>query len=196
MTLCALWLLGLGLFASDHALLHIDEDDGLFVALPKAELRQDKVRQQLESGLTTTLLIQIDARSISGSRTKIRGAARLDIRYEPWDEVFLVTCFHHDGRIEKLTAIDYDALLSWLNENPPKVAILLPRNTRWSVEVSVNVLPFSQREADRTQRWFAKTLSNPGNERSDPNRMLDLLAASAIKRKPLVRFFWKEVFRP
>lgn len=184
------------LVAAEESVLHVAENEHLFVSLPHETMNAEKVRQQLESGLTTTLLIQVEARPGVGGGAKIRGGARLDIRYEPWDEVFLVTCYHHDGRQEKLTAIDYNALLDWLHENPPKVAVLLPKNSRWVVEVSVSVLPFSQREADRTQRWFAKTLSNVGKERSDPNKVLDLLAASAIKRKPLVRFFWKEVFRP
>ncbi len=163
----------------------------LTLALSKEFLEQSKVRAQLDSGLTTTLAVTLDARS-QGER--FLGSCRVDIRFEPWDRIYFVTLWNVFGSIQKIQLDSYEALIAWFSSYPLSLA-RLEGKVVWDLQTTIDILPFSQLEAERTQRWFHEHLGNPSSERNDPNKVLDLLVTSSIRRKPLIRFTYKNGFR-
>lgn len=163
----------------------------LTLALSKDFLDQDKVRSQLDSGLTTTLAITLEARS---STARFLGSCRIDIRFEPWDRVYFVTLWNVFGSIQKLQIDSYEALVAWFASYPLPLA-KIGNKAVWELQTTIDILPFSQHEAERTQRWFHEHLGNQSSERNDPNKVLDLLVTSSIRRKPLIRYSYKSEFR-
>ncbi len=163
----------------------------LNLALSKDFLDQEKVRSQLDSGLTTTLAITLEARS---SADRFLGSCRIDIRFEPWDRVYFVTLWNVFGSIQKIQIASFDALVAWFASYPLPLA-RVDSKAVWQIETTIDILPFSQIEAERTQRWFHEHLGNQSSERNDPNKVLDLLVTSSIRRKSLIRYSYKSEFR-
>ena len=164
--------------------------DRLSLSIPSTCLNHAKVKKQLYSGLTATLAVELKARSTTGDT--FSGLTRVDVRFEPWDEVFYLTHWLTDGSQTKLTLANFEALLQWFSNFNLTVISLKGLDTQqWQLETTLMVLPFSQSEREATKRWFAKTLSNQTDDKRDPNKVLDILVATSIKRKMVVSFFWK-----
>jgi len=66
------------------------------LVLPASLLSDRDVQRQLASGLTTTFVLV--ARQREGNA---RGAARMEIRFDPWDEVWLVRRMGIDGKEDR-----------------------------------------------------------------------------------------------
>lgn len=171
-------------------------------------LARPEVKPHLTTGLTTSFVLRAEA--ADGRGGKARGGARVDVRYELWDEVFLVSAMGIDGRVRRETLPSFERLLAWWRglELPALPAARLDPVGPWQVEVAVSVLPFSQSEQREAQRWFsesvgaaqgsnAEELSAAAKERGEGFAgVLDLLVATSIKRRSLVRYDWTLTFRP
>lgn len=179
---------------------------GLPPILPQAELDEP-----LESGLTTGFLFEVSARDGRGTRTS--GGALVEIRYELWDEVYLVTVTDALGRREKLEVQPRSKLLDWWRSarievgNWPELAAA----DSWQVRVELSVVPFSSAEQRETQRWVSRSLDAarrdvkgseaateataepPGLAISD---VLNLLLATSIQRSSLTSFDWRLTVPP
>jgi hypothetical protein len=173
------------------------ENGTLSISLPVAVLEDEEVQSQIRSGLTTTFRIEIN-----GGATNL--VVRVDVRYELWDELFLIDVAGLDGTVFHLQLADESALAEWWSRGFLKIAAFSagrapPENLR----VTLDILPFSASEQSSAQRWFVDSSrvaapaddggGQPISDRPaarDPG-LLDLLMATSIKRKPLLRYRWR-----
>jgi hypothetical protein len=155
-----------------------------------------EVRPHLTTGLTTSFALGVAVADASGH--KAQGAARIDIRYEPWDEVFHVRGAATGGWRTQETLPSFERLLAWWQGLKLPVAGLatLRPGERWRIEVRLDVVPFSLAEQRETQRWFSDSLDKAGGAAkggapaAPSNAVLDLLIATSIKRQSLVGYDW------
>ncbi len=169
-------------------------------ALPIAIIEDEVVHGQLTSGLTTSLMVR--AKTVGRPLARIEGGARIDIRFEPWDEIFEVSMAGIDGRGERMTFDSMDALEAWWRtlRLPILTEPSLATASVGRVRVDLDVVPFSEQEQRDTQRWFTDVLDEAGAAReigSSTGRGNDalrqvfhLLMATSIRRRPLVSFGW------
>jgi len=180
------------------------------VALPEVLSRRE-VRPHLGSGLTTSFIVEIEVRDALGQ--EVRGVGRIDVRYELWDEVYLVRVVGAGG-IRKLPPVrSFEELQGvWQRLRVPvaMAASLDRRGGPWKVEVALSVVPFSQSEQRDAQRWFNDSIAvrpppsvaPPGVRprdsaiRGDTNGVLDLFLGNSIQRRSLVHYDWTVEFRP
>jgi hypothetical protein len=179
-------------------------DGRLTVGLPGELLQDPALVRQLESGLTTSLLVRLTARD--PARRKATAVAHVDVRFELWDEVFLLHAFGGDGRAitpapKRLAG--RDALASALPALglPLALAPPLERGAPWSLEVTLEVVPFSLAEQRDAQRWFSDTVASQRGSASEVGgesgsggaglgRLVDLVMATSLDRRAVRRFVW------
>lgn len=180
--------------------------DGLELSRLPAILAAEEVRAQLRTGLTTSFVFEAMARDTGGA--KIRGAARVDIRYELWDEIYIVTRIDAAGRAARLTFSSFQSLADWWRE--ARLVVLRPARAgpARNVQVRLRVIPFSQAEQLDAQRWFSQALSaeksgSAGavseaveNQPESFSQVLNLLMATSIGRPALLEYEWKLAIPP
>jgi hypothetical protein len=174
--------------------------EGLTLSRLPAVLAEGEVRKQLATGLTTSFVFETTARDARGVKTK--GGARIDVRYELWDEVYIVTRIDASGRAQKTTLPSFEKLGEWWRE--ARLVVIRPpaAGRAAGVQVRLRVIPFSQAEQLDAQRWFSQALSA---ERSGSagalseavedqpeslNQVLGLLMATSIGRAALLEYQW------
>lgn len=175
--------------------------DGLALTHLPPILAEEEVRKQLGTGLTTSFVFEADARSPSGHRVK--GAARVDVRYDLWDEVYRVTRIDGSGRAEKASFPAFERLAEWWR-TARLVLIRAPADAGLQrLEVRLRIIPFSQSEQLDTQRWFSQALSaeksGSAGAVSDAvedqpesfGQVINLLMATSIGRPALLEYAWK-----
>ena len=170
--------------------LVLGEDQALRIALPVQLLDEPAINRQLTSGLTTSWLVTVVLRSSTGGEQ--RGATRVDIRFEPWDELFHIRLFPHDGNGTVLTETLSRAELVSLLTEPNLIATVLPRGA-WRGRLMLEVLPFSDVEEEGAREWFARSLARA--EGGSPG-VFDRLYAASIKRKAQLRHVWEVEVTP
>jgi hypothetical protein len=196
-----LLLAAAGARAADAPLYRVDREGTLTIAELPDVLSRPEVRPHLTTGLTTGLVLTVTARG-AGER-RVRGAARVDVRWEPWDEVFLVAAVGADGRVRRETLPSFERLVTWWRSQALAVAVALPTD-RWQVKVELSVLPFSQSEQRDAQRWLAGALgpdraANPAQPTAGESRLtgvVDLLIATSVQRRSVVRYAWQAAPAP
>ncbi|MCP4901507.1 MAG: hypothetical protein GY906_31470 [bacterium] len=159
-------------------------------------LTEKGVRQELDSGLTTAVVISVYAKNEAG--TKLRGGARVDIRYELWEEVYSVMVSGGDGRLRETQVGSFEELLDlWANLSFGVVQDdQLAEDRPWSLEIEASFVPFSQGEQHKAQLWIERSL-DPAHQLEDlrssrsTSRALSVLVATSIKRRAVVEFKWK-----
>ena len=185
------------LAAAQHAttlpLAAITNAGGMTVTLPASVLQSKEVSSHLTSGLTTAFVILVNA----GEK---KGAARVTVRYELWDETYLVSALDSTGREVKHTFTSAAKMTEWWSTAP----LLVIR--RWSAadsaakaQITVKVLPFSAREQAETQRWLSRIFTSmnsvkdaPVDKRSDAGaaKILDVIVSTSIQRRPILEYQW------
>jgi hypothetical protein len=164
-------------------------------------LSHPEVRRHLTTGLTTGLVLALAGKAPGGRR--LRGAALVDVRWEPWDEVFLVTIVGADGRPRRERVGSMERLEAlWAALELP-MALGVPE-TPWQLELELSVVPFSQSEQRDAQRWFSGALApesageppRASGGAAQPNGVVDLLIATSIQRRSIMRFEWPLRPRP
>lgn len=179
--------------AASPALERVSGDGIVLTQLPPV-LRQKEIRQHLETGLTTTLAFEVRA-------DKARGGARIDIRYELWEEVWLVTRADTSGRTQRARFPSFEQLETWWRDL--RLDVLPARADDDEAEVRLRIIPFSQSEQLDAQRWFSRSLAtkppNGGSGAagavsgvlSEPSGdLFNLLLATSIGRPALIEFEW------
>ena len=173
--------------------------EGLVLTRLPTILVEEEVRKQLGTGLTTSFLFEVKAQSNAG---KSKGGARVDVRYDLWDEIYIVTRIDATGRAVRTTLPSFERLGEWWRE--ARLIVLRPpaAATARSVEVRLSVIPFSQAEQLDAQRWFSQSLSaekaGSAGAVSDAvedqpesfSQVLNLLMATSIGRTPLLELQW------
>jgi hypothetical protein len=163
-------------------------------ALPAA-LRDPEVLDYLRSGLTTTLAVSLGARGERGE--KLAAAARIDVRFEPWEEAFNVAVLVPGTAGEERRLPSEADLQAWWRDLT--LSFGLAAAARGSARVSVELIPFSEEEQADARRWYAATLRAAPAGREGPagdpgssaiGGVLDALTLTSIKRHGVLRFSW------
>lgn len=166
-------------------------------------LSRPEVKPHLMTGLTTSFAVRVTASDEIGSK---KGAGRVDVRWELWDEVFLTTAMGSTGRVRTESLPSFERLVAWWRGLEIPAATGLSPVARWQVKVELSVIPFSRSEQRDTQRWFSDTLGEGVREGAAPgqpgqgaqsleggpalNGLLDLLIVTSIKRPNLATYVW------
>ena len=185
--------------------LELDHGALVISGLPDV-LSRPEVRPHLASGLTTTFVVRVSA--TDGRGAKAAGGGTVAVRFEPWDEVFLVAAAGVGGGARKDSLPSFERLAAWwrdLKLPALSAAALSPAGT-WQVKIAVHVVPFSESERADTQSWFSASVG--GDPRSNAEDLsaaakknpesgiLGLLVATSIQRRSLVSYDWTVTFRP
>lgn len=149
-------------------------------ALPSSVLQDQSVKKQLGSGLTTTFVVAVRQRD-TGSLT----AARMEVRYDLWDEVWLVKRVEFDGKTDRQRIASADALERWWRA---PVRVFATDADRALLQVEVSVLPFSAAEEDDARAWISK--SGGLGTASGGSGLVDALIGTTISAKPITSFRW------
>ncbi|MEM8931339.1 MAG: hypothetical protein AAGE94_09200 [Acidobacteriota bacterium] len=180
--------------------LELASDRALAITDLPALLGDPEVRRALDSGLTTTFQFRLDVRQAD---TRVRGGALVEVRYEPWDEVYHLMALGADGRPTRSVESSFDALA----ERWRRLRLVLVRSLgepRGSLRprLELDVIPFSRGEQRDTQRWLADSLDRePSNAesaaRSSEERAealadaVQLLVATSIRRQAILSYDWR-----
>jgi hypothetical protein len=164
----------------------------LTITLPAELMRSPEVKQQLTSGLTTVFVVDVSAED--GQRTT-KGGARVEIRFELWEEKYLLSLIDATGQERKLTFASEEGLRQWWSESPLTVTPPYPYGRRVEVKVKLTMLPFSSQEQSDTQRWLSRTLSASGARDAEPSpaqsaELLRIIVQSSTRRRPLLERQW------
>jgi hypothetical protein len=148
--------------------------------LPLSVLQDTGVRKQLASGLTTTFLL------VARPRDARLTAARLEIRYDLWDEVWLVRRIEFDGKSERQRIASQDALEKWWRA---PVRILSTNAARLALQVDLTVLPFSAAEEEDAREWITKS-GGVGTAGGGAGALVDILIGTTLSAKPITSYRW------
>jgi hypothetical protein len=149
--------------------------------LPLSILQDTSVRQQLHSGLTTTFLIvarQRETRAVNG--------ARIEIRYDLWDEVWLVRKIEFDRKSERQRLTSLEALEKWWHT---PLRVLATNAARVALQVDLSVLPFSAAEEEDARQWITKS-GGVGTGDAGGAGLVDALIGTTLSAKPLTSYRW------
>jgi hypothetical protein len=173
--------------------------EGLVISRLPPILTEEEVKKQLGTGLTTSFLFEVKTQGDAG---KAKGGARVDVRYELWEEVYIVTRIDASGRPVRVTLPSFEKLAEWWREARLVALRLQAGATAQSAEVHLSVIPFSQAEQLDAQRWFSQALSaeksgsagavNDAVEAQPESfsQVLNLLMATSIGRAPVLELQW------
>ncbi|MEM7051854.1 MAG: hypothetical protein AAF604_19465 [Acidobacteriota bacterium] len=152
-------------------------------------LTEEEIAGQLETGLTTTFAL------VASRGGQTVGGARIEIRYDLWDEVFRVRLLGADGRRQGHDLAGRDALRSWWRSARPVVLRSQAVTAGQEVRLRLDIIPFSQAEGRDTQRWFSDALGGSEAELDSDSvpgvdEVLGVLIATSIRRRALRTFRW------
>ena len=144
--------------------------DRVLVALPDSVLKDGHVKSRLESALTTTFVM----------KTSHGGAARIEIRYDLWDEVYHVR--RNNGAQQTIAKKDLD---QWW-----RMPIDGGRaDAGRKIDIDLIVLPFSAAEESDARQWLSKS-GGAGAPSADPSSIVDVLIGTTLSARPVVSFRW------
>jgi hypothetical protein len=184
--------------AADGVRLDLDPERGVVLSGLPPILAKEEVRRHLTTGLTTTLLFRLEPQW-----RVFPAGARIEVRYELWDEVFHVAVLTADGRSERMVMPSFEELDSWWQQVGLLVLELeARRGTERNVRLVLDVIPFSQAERDDTERWFSETIGaaarsggeeterSPDDREESLGRVLSVMIATSIQRRALTSYEW------
>ena len=183
---------------ADPPRLDLDPERGMVLAGLPPILAEEEVRKHLTTGLTTTFLFRLEPQ-----RREVAAGARVEVRYELWDEVFHVAVLSADGRLERRVVPSFEQLSVWWQElGLPVMRLGAGRATEREVRVVLDVIPFSQAERDDTERWFSEvigaaaesggeeTARSPDDREESLGHVLSVMIATSIQRRALTSYQW------
>jgi hypothetical protein len=149
--------------------------DRVLVALPASILKQREVHTRLESALTTTFLV----------KTK-DGAARIEVRYDLWDEVYRVKRIDASGRTSQ-QVLKPAQLEAWWR-TPIDVGRVAGGSA--AVDLELVVLPFSAADESDARQWLSKS-GGRRDPSSDSKSVVDALIGTTLSARPVVSYRWQ-----
>jgi hypothetical protein len=169
-----------------------DGEGRLIVSRLPAILDDEELKRHLDSGLTTSFVFQVRRQGPVEP-----GAARVDIRLELWDEVYLVTVIDGEGRLESSQLASAETLSEWWSDVEIVLSIPAAEGTSSGSQarVSLAVVPFSQAELVDTQRWLTESIGQAhGGTRvgrgSGGSRAVGALIATSMQRRAVRSMTW------
>ena len=148
--------------------------DRVLLALPDSVLKDPHVKSRLESALTTTFIL----------KTSLGGAARIEIRYDLWDDVYRVR--RNGGAQQQIAKAQLEP---WW-----RTPIDVGRATGGKIEIELIVLPFSAAEENDARQWLSKS-GGAGTPASDPASIVDALIGTTLSARPIVSYRWQAELR-
>ncbi len=157
-------------------------------------LAEEGVKEHLLTGLTTSIYFRPGG--------KLAGGARVDIRYDLWDEVFHVAAAGHGERIQWAKPSSFADLLEWWQGLRLVLSDLDRLEQPWPrrLRVTADVVPFSAAEQDDARRWFSESIeqrrrsgtgeAGRSGEAETLSRTFNLLLATSIRRRALASYPW------
>ena len=151
------------------------------VSLPGEFLQEPVIRKQLASGLTTVFVVVANE-----TRSDRRAGARIEIRYDLWDEVWIARRFTADGHSDRARLQTRDALKQWWS-TPTRV--FSSASERADLDVELRVLPFSAAEEQDAREWISKSggVASP----SAAGNFVQTLIATTITARPILTYRWR-----
>jgi hypothetical protein len=149
--------------------------------LPASVLSDGEVHQQLASGLTTTFVLAAQQRGGEG-----HSAVHIEIRFDLWDEVWLVRRVEFDGKEERQRLASLQSLERWWST---PIRLFAARADRVTLNVTLTVLPFSLAEGEDARAWIAKSAGVSSAEpRSSP--FVAALIGTTLNARPIRSYRW------
>jgi hypothetical protein len=148
--------------------------------LPLTILTDAKVTRQLGSGLTTTFVVQIHQRQQSAVIV-----ARLEIRYDLWDEVWLVRRVEAGKAAERQRLPSRAALETWWRT---PLRLFATTTSPAKFDLDLLVLPFSADEEKETRQWVSKAGGVGTSART--SGLVDALIGTTIAARPIMSWQW------
>ncbi len=187
-------LLSLFLLIGDQSPARLAHGDrGLKVSLPQWILEDEEVLEQFKSGLTNTFRITAEFRTQAG--TALKSAARLEIRYELWDEVFLIDVLEGDGKHSEHQVKDINTFRQWWKNSAFIIHPKPKTELASSVVIILDFIPFSRSEQDHARAWLTDSAKNnvrSGREQSSQvTSIFQTIMATSIQSKPLWSHRWQ-----
>lgn len=149
--------------------------------LPPALLQERDVAKQLASGLTTTFVLVAQQRD-----AKRRGAAQIEVRFDLWEEVWLVRRIEFDGKEERQRLASREALEKWWSS---PVRLFAASGARVFLNVTFSVLPFSAAEEEDVRQWISK--SGGVTDASGSSPLVAALIGTTLAAKPIRSYRWQ-----
>lgn len=175
--------------------LRLNAEEELLVGLPRLVLEHEKIAEQIDSGLTVSFVYLAELKRPEAENRE--GRCRVDVRFEPWDEVYEVLAVDFRGRISEFKFASRAALIRWFIDAYAGVADCAGLDEAViRVVLDVRLLPFSSREQSETKDWFNRSLSGGNSTSALSGNLGDFLLSTSIKRKSLMTFYWNLEFRP
>jgi hypothetical protein len=172
--------------------------------LPEPLLSDAEVERRLLSGLTTSIIIETEARTATGK--SFNDSLILEIRYDLWEETLTLGLVSKGGRAEKQVYSGLEDLLEAMRKEPRGI-MTLPNPPPGMVQVRtrLRVIPYSQSEEDAAKSWIGDILTTPaeGTNQQDRGRqrttgstesgseIFQVLMSSGLKRDAVVDVRWK-----
>lgn len=158
--------------------------------LPSSVIESAAIRSQLASGLTTAFVIRTNAADSAGRQLK--GGGRVDIRFELWNERYIVDTLEISGRRERVIRESWPQLVEWWTRSP--LAVLQFQGTPpRTMQARLDVLPFSAREEDDARRWLSQPQNDAARGESGApaaRGILDMVIGTSLRRRPIVTHRW------
>jgi hypothetical protein len=148
--------------------------------LPLSILQDANVRKQLRSGLTTTFLFVTRQRDTKGATV-----SRIEIRFDLWDEVWIVEKIEHDRKRERQRLPSLEALEKWWHT---PLRMMATKASRVALQIDLSVLPFSAAEEADARQWITK--SGGVGTSSGGAGLVDALIGTTISARPLTSYRW------
>jgi hypothetical protein len=149
-------------------------------ALPPALLAERDVHRHLGSGLTTTFILVARQRDVDR-----RGVARIEIRFDLWDEVWLVRRIEFDGKEDRQRIATRASLDAWWRT---PVRLFAAAADRVSLTVTLTVLPFSAAEGEDARQWLSKSGGVAVPDGGSP--LVTALIGTTLSAKPIRSYRW------
>ena len=147
--------------------------DRVLVTLPASILKQREVHARLQSALTTTFLV----------KTK-DAAARIEVRYDLWDEVYRVKRLDASGRTSQ-QVLKPAQLEAWW-----RTPIDVGRFAGNAIDLELVVLPFSAADESDARQWLSKS-GGRRDPSSDAKSVVDTLIGTTLSARPVVSYRWQ-----
>jgi hypothetical protein len=148
--------------------------------LPASLLAEKEIARHIASGLTTTFVLIAQQRD-----AKRRGAAQLEIRFDLWDEVWLVRRIDVDGKDERQRIASRAELEKWWTA---PVRLFVAASDRVALNVTLSVLPFSAAEEEDVRQWISK--SGGVTDVSGGSPLVAALIGTTLSAKPIRSYRW------
>jgi hypothetical protein len=149
--------------------------------LPAALLSDKEVQRQIGSGLTTTFVVAAKQRD-----AERRGGARIEIRFDLWDEVWIVRRIEFDGKQDRQRLASRDALEKWWTV---PVRLFVSVADRVALNVTLTALPFSAAEGEDAREWISKSGGVAATEGGSP--LMAALIGTTLSAKPIRSWRWQ-----